>query len=262
MLEGRAGFPAPDKLLILGGTTEAAELARRLDGVPFITSLAGRTLAPAALPGEVRVGGFGGAVGLAAYLRANDIAAVVDATHPFAAAISRNAAEACEATGVPLLALARPAWSVEPGDRWTEVDDMAAAVAAVPAGARAFLTVGRQELAPFATRSDAWFLARVIDPPDEPVANMTFVTGRGPFDLEAERRLLEDNGITVVVTKNSGGPASQPKLTAARDLGIPVILVRRPEPSSKPQPQSMASVATVAEALEWVHGTLRSGRST
>ena len=186
-LEGRAGFAAENRVLILGGTAEAAALARGLSGVGVITSLAGRTRAPAALPGEVRVGGFGGADGLAAYLEERGITAVVDATHPFAATISRHAEAACRQRPTARLMLARPAWEWLPGDRWIEVDDMAAAVEAIPAGARVFLTVGRQELAPFAARTDAWMLARVIDPPDEPIPGITLVTGRGPFDLAAER---------------------------------------------------------------------------
>ena len=257
-LEGRAGFVSsdPGKVLILGGTTEAAELARRLEGMPVVTSLAGRTRAPAALPGEVRIGGFGGAEGLAAYLRDNAVAAVIDATHPFAATISRHAEEACRQAGVPRLALVRPEWVAGPGDHWIEVDDMEAAVAAVPSGARAFLTVGRQELDPFASRADAWFLARVIDPQEQPAPDIALVAGRGPFDLDAERALLAGHGITVVVAKNSGGGASRPKLAAARELGIPVILVRRPAPPAGPR------AATAEEALEWLHRTLRSGRST
>ena len=246
-LEGRAGFAGGGaRVLILGGTTEAAALARGLSGVGVITSLAGRTRAPAALPGEVRVGGFGGAEGLAAYLEERGITAVVDATHPFAATISRHAEAACRLRPTPRLILARPAWTRQPGDRWIEVDDMAAAVAAISAGARVFLTVGRQELTAFASRTDAWMLARVIDPPEQPIDGVTLVTGRGPFDLEAERALLAEHGITVVVAKNSGGEASYPKLAAARELNIPVIMVRRPElPPGE-------VVGTVEEALDWL----------
>jgi precorrin-6x reductase len=245
-LEGRAGFVAEACVLILGGTAEAAALARGLSGVGVITSLAGRTRAPAALPGEVRIGGFGGADGLAAYLEERGVMAVVDATHPFAATISRHAEAACRQRPTARLMLARPAWEMLPGDRWVEVDDMAAAVEAIPAGARVFLTVGRQELAPFAVRTDAWMLARVIDPPEEPLPGITLVTGRGPFDLAAERALLVEHGITAIVAKNSGGDASYPKLTAARELNIPVIMVRRPAPPPGD------SVGTVEEALEWL----------
>nr|WP_169789278.1 cobalt-precorrin-6A reductase [Skermanella aerolata] len=233
-------------MLILGGTADAAALARGLSGVGVITSLAGRTKAPAALPGEVRVGGFGGAEGLAAYLEERGVTAVVDATHPFAATMSRHAEAACRLRPTPRLMLARAAWTQQPGDRWIEVDDMAAAVEAIPAGARVFLTVGRQELAAFASRTDAWMLARVIDPPEQPLSFVKLVTGRGPFDLEAERALLVEHGITVVVAKNSGGEASYPKLTAARELNIPVIMVRRP---ALPPGEV---VGTVEDALDWL----------
>jgi len=170
----------------------------------------------------------------------------VDATHPFAATISRHAEAACRQRPPARLMLVRPAWEPQPGDRWMEVDNMNAAVEAVPAGARVFLTVGRQELAPFAARTDAWMLARVIDPPDEPLPGIAVVTGRGPFDLEAECRLLVEHGITAIVAKNSGGDASYPKLIAARELNIPVIMVRRPAPPPGD------SVGTVEEALEWL----------
>jgi cobalt-precorrin-5B (C1)-methyltransferase len=243
-LEGRASFKK--KVLILGGTTEAAELARRLSGVPFVTSLAGRTRAPAALPGEVRVGGFGGTPGLAAYLEAEDIGTVIDATHPFAATISHHAEAACRLRPTPRLMLVRPPWEPQPGDRWVEVDDMLAAVAAIPKGARVFLTVGRQEMAEFAARTDAWFLVRVIDPPESPMPGFTFITGRGPFDLTAERDLLARHRIDTIVTKNSGGAASYPKLEAARELGLTVIMVRRPAPPPGD------TVGTVDEALDWL----------
>jgi cobalt-precorrin-5B (C1)-methyltransferase len=246
-LEGRAGFAAETRrVLILGGTAEAAALARGLGGVGIITSLAGRTRAPAALPGEVRIGGFGGAEGLAAYLEEQRITALVDATHPFAATISHHAEAACRQRPTARLIIVRPAWEPQPGDRWIEVDDMNAAVEAIPAGARVFLTVGRQELAPFTACPDAWMLARVIDPPDEPLAGISLVTGRGPFDLDAERNLLVEHGITVIVAKNSGGDASYPKLVAARELNIPVIMVRRPAlpPGDR--------VGTVEEALDWL----------
>src|SRR4051812_2264150 len=160
------------RLLILGGTTEAAALARRaveLPGLDVVTSLAGRTRAPAALPGRVRIGGFGGAEGLAGWLDAEGIDAVIDATHPFAATISAHAARACALRRTPRLMLVRPAWEPRPGEAWTEIPDGTAAAAALPAGAHAFLTVGRQELAVFAARRDVRFLVRVIDPPAMPV---------------------------------------------------------------------------------------------
>jgi precorrin-6A/cobalt-precorrin-6A reductase len=241
------------RLLILGGTAEGAALARAASGLPgwsVESSLAGRTRAPAALPGEVRVGGFGGPEGLARHLEEAGIDAVVDATHPFAARISANAEAACRLRPTPRLALVRPAWEPGPGDRWTEVAGMEAAVAAIPPGARVFLTVGRQEVGAFAARGDAWFLVRLVDPPDAPLplARAEVVLGRGPFDREAERALMADRRVDLVVAKNSGGEASRAKLLAARDLGLPAVLVRRPEPPSGPK------AADVAEALDWLRG--------
>lgn len=241
---------ARHRLLILGGTTEAVELARCVAGRPVIYALAGRTRAPVMPPVPVRIGGFGGVEGLAAFLRAEGIGAVVDATHPFAATISAHAAEACARVRVPRLRLERPAWQRQPGDRWIEVADIAAAAAALPSGARAFLAIGRQELAAFAARDDLWALVRVIDPPERPLplARCQVVTGRGPFDPAAETALLAAHGIDHVVAKNSGGAASYAKIAAARALGVPVILVRRPEPPPGPR------VASVAAALDWLDG--------
>lgn len=236
------------RVLILGGTTEAAELARALAGRPdleVVTSLAGRTRNPAALPGRVRTGGFGGAQGLADYLAAGGIDALIDATHPFAAAISANAAEACRLRPTPRLALVRPPWKPQPGDRWTYVPDLPAAAAALPTGARVLLAIGRQELAPFAPRADVWFLIRSVEPPDGPLPpHHAVLTARGPFRVEGEQALLTAHRIGVVVAKDSGG--SDAKLEAARRLRLPVILVQRPPPP----PGDHA--ATVAEALRWL----------
>lgn len=232
-------------MLILGGTAEAAALARALEGVEVVTSLAGRTRAPAALPGRVRVGGFGGAQGLAAYLEAEGIDALIDATHPFAARISANAAEAVRLRPTPRLMLVRPEWTPQPGDRWTLVPSIAAAAGAVPEGARAFLAIGRQELAPFAARADAWFLIRSVEPPDGPLPpHHAVVTGRGPFRVEDEAALLTSHRIRVLVAKNSGGDDA--KLVAARRLGLPVVLVERPAPPPGER------VGTVDEAVNWV----------
>jgi precorrin-6A/cobalt-precorrin-6A reductase len=217
------------RLLILGGTGEAVALARHLAGRPdlaIVSSLAGRVAAPSLPPGTVRIGGFGGVDGLAAYLTAEQIGAVVDATHPFAARMSAHAAEACRRSGVPLLAFVRPAWVPGAGDRWQPVADMAAA-AALCRG-RVFLTVGRQELAGFAD-SEAWFLIRSIDPPDGPLpAAHELLLARGPFGLADEIDLLRAHRIDMVVSKNSGGPATYAKLEAARALGLPVVMVERP----------------------------------
>jgi precorrin-6A/cobalt-precorrin-6A reductase len=250
-----AGRPT---VLILGGTADAAALARLLvaahgETAEVVSSLAGRTASPAAVAGSVRVGGFGGPDALAAYLHDNAVRAVVDATHPFAAAISENARIACAAAGVPRLALVRPPWTPSPGDDWHEVADMAAAASALPRfGRRAFLTVGRQELDAFAACPDMWFLVRLVDPPTDslPLPDFRVVTGRGPFDAEAECNLMVDHKINVLVCKASGGAATQPKLQAARRLGLPVVMVARPALPAG------ACVDSVAAAADWVAGEL------
>jgi precorrin-6A/cobalt-precorrin-6A reductase len=249
------------RVLILGGTGDAAALASRcggVDGLTVISSLAGRTRAPAPLPGEVRVGGFGGVEGLVDYLDHQSIDAVIDATHPFADIMSHHAAAACRLRPTPWLMLVRPPWQAAPGDRWIEVATMNAAAAALPPGARAFLTVGRQELAPFAYRRDVWFLVRLIDPPDEPPmpGPHAIVMARGPFDTAAEQVLMVEHKITSVVTKNSGGNANAAKLAAARTLNLPVVMVQRPLLPAGDR------VESVDAALGWLHDVLRSGRST
>ena len=234
-----AAMPTLLRILVLGGSSEAtmlaAALARRTD-VSATLSLAGRTTMPA-MPIATRVGGFGGSKGLAAYIRANAIEIVIDATHPFAAQISLNAREAARLTGCRLIEIARPTWEPEPGDSWTEVATMAAAAAALgPVPRRVFLTVGRLQLAAFATEPQHHYLVRTIDPvgPDLGFANARFVEARGPFETDNERRLMEDHAIDVLVTKNSGGQAAAAKLAAARHLGLPVILVRRPAVVDRP----------------------------
>lgn len=239
------------RLLILGGTGEALALAARLAELPrlhAVSSLAGRTQSPIRPAGETRIGGFGGVEGLARYLEEQRIDLVIDATHPFAAGISASAAQACDALGVDRLMLVREPWEAVPGDRWIEVADIEAAAAAIPDSARrVFLTVGRQELAAFAPRDDTHFLVRQIDPPETPPFRAcTLITGRGPFTAEAERELLIEHRIDALVGKNSGGTATYAKIAAARALGLPVIMVRRP-----PAPQG-EQVATVEAAVEWV----------
>ena len=224
----------PATVLILGGTREARDLAGLLAGPPdlrVVSSLAGRVRDPALPAGEVRIGGFGGADGLAGWLRDQRVDAVVDATHPFARTISANAAAACAATGVPLLGLAREPWTAGPDDRWHEVDSLPDAAALLPAlGRRVFLTTGRQGLAAFAAVDQAWFLIRCVDPPDEPLpADGQVILARGPYDAAAERALMAEHRIEVLVTKNSGGPLTAGKLDAARELGLPVVMVRRPD---------------------------------
>lgn len=239
------------RLLLLGGTSEASDLARLLAGrgVAAVFSYAGRTGAPVAQPLPTRVGGFGGAEGLAAWLRAEGITHVVDATHPFAVQMSRNAAAACAATGTPLAALERPAWAPGPGDRWTGVPDTAAAVAALPeAPARVFLAIGRQGLAAFAAKPQHHYLLRLVDPPTAPLPlpDAQAVTARGPFDLAGDLALLTDHRITHVVAKNAGGTGARAKLDAARALGRPVILIDRPEPPPR------RSFAAPEEVLDWI----------
>lgn len=238
------------RLLLLGGTGEAAEIAARLAGRPgieVVTSLAGRTARPVRPPGGLRVGGFSAGGGLAGYLAAERIDAVLDATHPFAGRMKAAAAAACAERGVLHLAVWRPAWERRPDDRWTEVDSLPDAAAAVAGlGRRAFLAVGGGGVAPFAAVEDVWFLVRSIDPPGPPLPPAhEVVLERGPFSEEAEVVLLREHRIDVVVSRNSGGPAAYGKIAAARRLGLPVLLVRRPPPPP-------VSVGTVAEAVAWV----------
>lgn len=238
------------RILILGGTAEARELAAGLhaQGHHVITSLAGRVARPRLPVGAVRIGGFGGSDALAAWLRTEQITAVVDATHPFAERISASAARAAESVGVPLLRLERPGWSEGPGDRWHWVDDLDQAAARVPAlGSRALLTTGRQGLAAFAGVRDAWFLIRCVDRPDGPLPpRCEILLARGPYTLAGELSLVADHDIDVVVTKDSGGDHTRPKLDAARARELPVVVVRR-----APRP-AVETVAGVGEALAWV----------
>ncbi|WP_369373471.1 cobalt-precorrin-6A reductase [Streptomyces sp. cg36] len=241
-------------VLILGGTTEARRLAELLHGAPGLvvtSSLAGRVASPRLPPGEVRVGGFGGADGLAAWLRENRVDAVVDATHPFAAAMSFHAARAAATARVPLLALRRPGWVPVEGDRWHEAASLEEAARALPAlGRRVFLTTGRMGLAAFAALDDLWFLVRSVDAPEPPRPRQTQVLlDRGPFTLEGERELLLRHRVDVVVTKDSGGAATAPKLTAAREAGLPVVVVRRP-----PVPGDVPVVPDPEAAARWVAG--------
>jgi len=223
------------RILILGGTSEAMALARALAGRPetdAIMSLAGRTGHPVLPPVAHRIGGFGGVDGLVAYLKEHSIAAVIDATHPFAAQITRNAAEACERLGVPRLIFTRPAWHPSEGDQWIGVTNTEAAVDALGSSPRkVFLTVGRLSLPAFKRAAKHHYVMRSIDAPDEAdrPPHMKLILARGPFDISAERDLMTTHGIDVVVTKNSGGSATDAKLAAARELGLPVIMIERPE---------------------------------
>jgi precorrin-6A/cobalt-precorrin-6A reductase len=242
------------RLLILGGTAEAASLARAIparfgDAIAVTTSLAGRTRNPGPIAGDVRIGGFGGPAGLGAYLVEQRIDRLIDATHPFAAEISRGARLAAERTGVERLLLLRPRWTRHPLDRWIEVDGIEAAASLVGKIARcALLTIGAGSAAAFAPVDNVRFIVRLIDPPrDElPLRDYRLVFGRGPFGLQEERLLLRQFGIDVLVCKASGGTATEAKLIAAREAGIPVIMVRRPprEPGE--------AVETVEAALDWL----------
>lgn len=238
------------RILILGGTTEAARLASALVdcGFDVISSLAGRTATPS-LPGRVRVGGFGGAAGLAAYLEAEAIDRVIDATHPFAARISAHAAQACGETGLPRLMLVRPPWPRHPDDRWHEVADMGAAAARLPAlGRRAFLTVGIGEVAAFAQVRDVHCVVRLIQRQPLPLVDYSVIAGKGPFDVAAEAALMTRHGIDILVTKASGGAATYGKIQAARELGLPVLMIVRP-----PLPIG-ARVDSIEAATDWSKG--------
>jgi precorrin-6A/cobalt-precorrin-6A reductase len=244
-------------ILVLGGTAEARVLATALHeaGVTVTTSLAGRVTRPRLPPGEVRIGGFGGPAALATWLRAHGITAVVDATHPFAQRISASAARACPAAGVPLVRLERPGWSQRAGDRWTWVEDLDAAAAEIPGlGERAFLTTGRQGLSAFAGVEAAWFLVRCVQAPDPPLPpRHALLLDRGPYTLDGELGLIDSHRIDVLVTKDSGGPLTEAKLAAARERGLPVIVVQRP-------PRQVADAVTrVQDAVAWTLGHVHPG---
>lgn len=236
------------RVLVLGGTSEARALAARLHPhIDIVSSLAGRVPDPALPVGPVRVGGFGGVAGLARWLTDNGVGAVVDATHPFAATITANAAQACRETGVPHLVLARPAWP--PGDAILVGSDVDAAnVVATRGFSRVFLTTGRSGAAAFAD-VDAWFLIRAVTPPEEHALprRHELLLSRGPYRLDAERDLLRAKRIDALVTKNSGGDMTRAKLEAAHELGVPVVMVDRPA-----LPDGVHAVPTVDEAVDWV----------
>ena len=239
------------RVLILGGTGEALALARACHdrgGLEPVTSLAGRTRAPTLPMGDVRCGGFGGVPGLLAYLTEHRIERVVDATHPFTAQIGRHAHDACARAAVPRLRLLRPAWPRVASDRWHEVADAAVAARLLPSlGGRAFLTLGQGDLAAFRDCPGVAFVVRTIEPVPTPAPlDATWLRARGPFAEAEEFALMRDHRIEVLVSKASGGAATYPKIGAARSLGLPVVMIRRPPPPPGPL------VATVAEALAWL----------
>ena len=224
---------ASQRVLLLGGTGEAHELAERLNRLSdttLIYSLAGRVATPRLPARIVRIGGFGGVDGLTAYLAKEQITVVIDATHPFAANISRNAKEACTRTNVPFIAFERSPWTKVDGDLWDEVPDVQAAALRVAEGkGRCLLAIGRQEVRAFAGCEDTWFLIRAIDQPQDLLPpHAQVLLQRGPFDLQHELELLRQNTIGTVISKNSGGTATYSKIQAARILGIPVIMIQRP----------------------------------
>ncbi|GLW28603.1 cobalt-precorrin-6A reductase [Actinoplanes regularis] len=236
------------RVLVLGGTTEARELAGLIAAEhQVITSLAGRTSAPRLPAGETRIGGFGGVAGLAGYLTGKRVDVLVDATHPFAATMSRHAVAAARAVDVPLLVLRRPGWTALPDDQWhhvASVDDAAEFLRASSA-ARVFLTTGRQTVPAFAGLDHCWFLARSVEPPAPPVPRrFEVLLDRGPFTVDGERALLAGHRIDVLVTKDSGG--SDAKLVAARELGVPVLMIDRPAGAAVP------TVPTADAAAAWI----------
>ena len=239
-------------VLILGGTTEARALASTLteQGIwRVVSSLAGRVSSPALPAGEVRIGGFGGPEALSDWLRTEGIAAVVDATHPFAARISASVAQAAPAAGVPLLMLRRPGWTAGPQDHWQRVPDMPAAATAVAAGSEGpvLLTTGRGGLGVFAQLPHR-FVIRTVDPPEPPLpADRVLVLARGPYTLDGERDLMRTHGVRTLVTKDSGGSMTAAKLDAARELGVAVVMVDRPA-----APQGVDTVTDPAAVPPWL----------
>ena len=238
-------------VLLLGGTAEARRLAAAAatrPGIALTSSLAGAVAVPLLPEGDVRIGGFGGVAGLTGWLRDHGTDAVIDATHPFATRMTAAAVAATAALHLPLLALRRPGWTAGPGDRWHRVPDMPAAAALAPRlGDRVFLAIGSGGVAAFAD-APGWFLLRAVDPPAPPLpARHRFVRARGPFTADAEHALLREHRIDVVVCRDSGGDLTAAKLVAARELGLPVVMVDRP-----PAPDGVQIVATVEEAVDWL----------
>jgi precorrin-6A/cobalt-precorrin-6A reductase len=239
-------------ILVLGGTAEARELGERLAArtdLAATLSLAGRTRSPAAQAIPVRTGGFGGTEGLIRHLKEQGIRALIDATHPYAAVMSMHAMAAARETGIPLLALSRPPWEPLQGDRWIDANDANDAARLLgDSPQNVFLALGRQEVAPFRDAPHHRYLIRSIEPidPADMPPSAHYLLERGPFDESAERALLEEHGIDVVVSKNSGGDATYGKIAAARSLAIAVVMVRRPPALDVPR------VSSVEDALAWI----------
>lgn len=245
------------RALILGGIADASLLAAEIAraGIDAVYSYGGRTRAPAGQPLPTRTGGFGGVSGLADYIRREGITHVIDATHPFAAEMSRNAVEACAETGTPLIALERSPWTRATGDIWIEVADVNAAVAALPEPpAKVLLAIGRQHIAPFATKPQHGYTLRFVDPPEAPLPFAAdVIVSRGPFELEGELEMIRARGIAWIVARNSGGDGARAKIDAARMLGLPVIMI------SRPQLPERLRVESVAEIMQWLGHSTRLG---
>ncbi|MDD1526683.1 cobalt-precorrin-6A reductase [Bradyrhizobium sp. WBOS7] len=245
------------RALILGGTADASLLAAELAraGLDAVYSYGGRTRTPADQPLPTRIGGFGGVSGLADYIRREGITHVIDATHPFAAEMSRHAVEACAQTATPLIALERAPWTRASGDNWTEVADVTAAVAALPeAPANVFLAIGRQHIAPFATKPQHSYTLRFVDPPEAPLPfTADVIVSRGPFTLDSELETMRKCGIAWIVARNSGGDGACAKIDAARRLGLPVVMIARPKLPERRR------VASVTEVMQWLGHSARLG---
>jgi precorrin-6A/cobalt-precorrin-6A reductase len=246
------------RALILGGTGDANQLADRFvrEKIDAVYSYAGRTQIPLGHSLPTRIGGFGGVAGLAEFIREQNITHVIDATHPFAAEMSRHAVEACAATGIPLVALERAPWGRVSGDYWIEVTDINSAVAALPEKrARVFLALGRQHIAPFAAKPQHAYTLRFVDVPDGslPLPDAEVVVSRGPFTLQGDRELMRSRSIEFLVARNSGGAGARAKIDAARELGLPVIMIERPALPDRPQ------VESVEEVLAWLTHDARLG---
>ncbi len=247
------------RLLLLGGTREAREIASELageTGIMVVTSLAGRTRDPLRPPGALRVGGFGGTDGLVAWLRKEEIDFVLDATHPFARRISAHAREACLRLGLPCLRLERPPWQAEKGDRWREVPDLEAALPVLPQfGRRVFVNIGRDEIPRLGGCPECRFLLRVVEPVSDLPGNVEAVTGRPPYTVAGDRALFERSGIEALLVRNSGGEGAYPKLVAARELGLPVVMIARPPPLAGEHVTSVE--AAIAAVLAYSRGRSR-----
>jgi precorrin-6A/cobalt-precorrin-6A reductase len=241
---------AMTRALILGGTADASLLAAEIAraGIKAVYSYGGRTRAPADQPLPTRIGGFGGVSGLADYIRRESITHVIDATHPFAAEMSRNAVEACAETGTPLIALERAPWTKAAGDNWIEIPDVTAALATLPeTPAKVFLAIGRQHIAPFASQPQHIYTLRFVDPPKAPLPFAAdVIVSRGPFTLDGELEMMCTRGIAWIIARNSGGNGARAKIDAARMLGLPVIMISRPR---LPERQRVESVA---EIMQWL----------